>query len=166
MMAAQLAKSKNVHVCSTTRNDAKRPALLVNGVVNVFIDDGNIAETVREKFPEGVDFVLELVGTNTLKDSMQACRSGGVVCMTGILGNSWQFEHFAPMDDIPHAVRLTVYTGGAEDLDVEAFQEFLRKIETGKTEVNIDRVFDFGELVEAHAYMESNQAKGKLVVKV
>ena len=86
--------------------------------------------------------------------------------MTGILGNSWQFERFAPMDEIPHTVRLTVYTGGADDLDEEAFHRYLRELEEGEAEVNIDRVFEFSEVVEAHEYMESNQAKGKLVVRI
>lgn len=166
MMATQLAKSKGLFVCATTRNPAKQQALRANGVDEVFIDDGQIAAAVQTKYPHGVDCVLELVGTNTLQDSMRACRAKGVVCMTGILGNSWQFEHFAPMDEIPHTVRLTVYTGGAEDLDQAAFQQFLRELEEGEVEVNIDRVFGFAEVVEAHQYMESNQAKGKLVVRV
>jgi len=32
--------------------------------------------------------------------------------------------------------------------------------------VNIDRVFHFNDIVEAHRYMEENRAKGKLVVVV
>tara|TARA_Y100000588_G_scaffold334575_1_gene374142 strand:+ start:506 stop:1387 length:882 start_codon:yes stop_codon:yes gene_type:complete len=165
MMATRLAKSHGLHVCATTRNPAKEQALRDNGVDEVFIDDGHIAATVRRQFPQGVDCVLELVGTTTLKDSLHTCRAKGVVCMTGILGNSWEFERFAPMDEIPHAVRLTVYSGGAEDLDIEALQQFLGELERGEAEVNIDRVFAFDELVEAHEYMESNRAKGKLVVR-
>jgi NADPH2:quinone reductase len=51
-------------------------------------------------------------------------------------------------------------------LDQEAFQQFLRELEKGTVEVNIDRVFEFAEVVEAHQYMELNQAKGKLVVRI
>lgn len=166
MMATRLAKSKGMHVCATTRNTSKEQALRANGVDEIFIDDGHIATAVRNSFPKGVDAVLELIGTNTLIDSMGACRAGGVVCMTGILGNSWQFEHFAPMDEIPHTVRLTVYTGGAEDFDQREFQLFLTALEKGESAVNIDRVFGFDEVVAAHEYMESNQAKGKLVVRI
>jgi NADPH2:quinone reductase len=35
-----------------------------------------------------------------------------------------------------------------------------------KYPANLFRVFAFDEIVEAHRVMESNQAKGKLVVKV
>jgi NADPH:quinone reductase-like Zn-dependent oxidoreductase len=38
-------------------------------------------------YPEGVDKVLELVGTTTLEDSLQFAKQGGVVCMSGIVGN-------------------------------------------------------------------------------
>jgi NADPH:quinone reductase len=110
--------------------------------------------------------VLELVGTNTLVDSLNCCRPGGTVCMTGILGNSWSFDQFRPLEQIPHTVRLTIYTGGPADLDARAYNEFLRDIADGLIDPCIDRVFAFEDVVAAHEYMESNQAKGKLVVTV
>jgi NADPH:quinone reductase-like Zn-dependent oxidoreductase len=39
-------------------------------------------------------------------------------------------------------------------------------IANGRYSVNLDRVFHFEVIVEAHRYMEENRAKGKLVVKV
>jgi NADPH:quinone reductase-like Zn-dependent oxidoreductase len=53
---------------------------------------------VRRNYPQGVDKVLELIGTTTLEDSLHCAREGGVVCMTGIVGNQWAFESFAPME--------------------------------------------------------------------
>jgi len=35
-----------------------------------------------------------------------------------------------------------------------------------QAKVNIDRVFQFDEIVAAHRYMEENRASGKLVVLV
>jgi NADPH:quinone reductase-like Zn-dependent oxidoreductase len=113
-----------------------------------------------------VDRVLELVGIVTLRDSLKAVASKGIVCMTGILGNQWTLKEFMPMEAIPHTVKLTVYTGGAEDLSSEHLQQFVDGVTAGRNRVNIDRVFRFNEIVEAHRYMESNQATGKLVVLV
>jgi hypothetical protein len=31
--------------------------------------------------------------------------------MTGIVGNKWAFDNFAPMEAIPTAVSLTTYAG-------------------------------------------------------
>lgn len=78
----------------------------------MFIENGSIAQDVRKKYPDGVDKVLELIGTTTLVDSLQCAAQGGVVCMTGSVGNIWSLDNFNPMESIPTAVRLTVYSGG------------------------------------------------------
>ncbi len=164
LAATNLAHQMGLTVISTTRNQAKVPALKNQGVEHVIIDDGKIANSVREIFPEGVDRVLELVGTVTLLDSLKAAKPQGIVCMTGILGNEWILSEFNPLYDIPHTVKLTVYAGDSKDLSAASLQAFVEGVATGTNQVNIDRVFRFDEIVEAHRYMESNQATGKLVV--
>lgn len=166
MAAASLAKNMGLKVVSTTRNPNKIEILKEHGIDQVVIDDGTIARKVREIFPNGVDRVLELVGAKTLRDSLKCAAPGGIVCMTGILGNSWTLDEFTPMGDIPHTVRLTVYTGEAKDLSAGLLQEFVDSIASGKNQIKIDRTFTIDEIVEAHRYMESNQASGKLVVVV
>ena len=86
--------------------------------------------------------------------------------MTGILGNDWTLHEFAPMEMIPSTVKFTIYAGEAENLTGEQLQNFVDGIATGRYRVNINRVFRFEEIVEAHRYMENNQAMGKLVVLV
>ncbi|NQV53292.1 MAG: zinc-binding dehydrogenase [Flavobacteriales bacterium] len=164
MLACQLAKVKGLTVISTTRNPDKKSALLHNGADHVVIDEGSVIEQVRALFPNGVDKVLELIGTRTLKDSLKCIGKKGVVCMTGILGNEWTMKEFTPMDDIPSTGRLTVYTGGSMDLAQDLLQEFLEEVEKGNVHLNIDRIFKLDAMVEAHQYMEDNKAKGKIVV--
>lgn len=166
MAAANLAKNLGLKVVSTTRNPDKIELLKEHGVDEVIIDDGRIAPRVREIFSNGVDRVLELVGTTTLRDSLKCAAPGGIVCMTGILGNAWTLKEFTPMGDIPHTVRLTVYTGEAKNLSASLLQEFVDGVAIGKNQIKIDRTFTINEIVEAHRYMESNQASGKLVVLV
>jgi NADPH:quinone reductase-like Zn-dependent oxidoreductase len=72
-------------------------------------------------------------------------------------------KEFEPMGDIPPLVRLTIYAGEASNLR-EYLQVFLDNVAAGKIKINIDRTFNLEQIVEAHTYMESNQAKGKLVV--
>ncbi len=159
-------KKHGLKVISTTRNPDKVELLKEHGVDDVIIDDGTIAAKVGENSPNGVDRVLELIGTATLRDSLKCAAPGGVVCMTGILGNAWTLNEFTPMGDIPHTVRLTVYTGEARDLSANLLQEFVDGVASGKNHIKIDRTFTIDEIVEAHRYMESNQASGKLVVLV
>lgn len=47
-----------------------------------------------------------------------------------------------------------------------AFAGYLDDIAADSTQVSIDRVFGLEEIAEAHRYMESNQATGKLVVVI
>jgi NADPH:quinone reductase-like Zn-dependent oxidoreductase len=166
MLSCQLAKAKGLTVLSTTRKSEKKQALLDNGVDHVIIDNGNVKEQVRKLYPMGVDKVLELIGTSTLKDSLKCIAPKGVVCMTGILGSEWTMKEFTPMGDIPSLGRLTVYMGESKNLSKELLQEFIDEVEVGNIKLNIDKVFRLDEVAIAHQYMEDNKAKGKLVVKV
>ena len=151
---------------ATTRNEKKSAYLLENGADHVVIDQGSVKDAVRKLFPDGIDKVLELIGTRTLKDSLKCIRPKGMVCMTGILGNEWTMNDFTPMGDIPSLGRLTVYMGEANNLDHHRLQEFIDLVEKGSINLNIDRVFKLSDIVQAHNYMEQNLAKGKLVVLI
>jgi len=162
-MAAALAREQGLTVFATTRSEAKGAVLRADGSA-VIVDSGSIEPAARAARPDGFDRVLELVGTQTLLDSLRCARVGGVVCMTGILGGSWVLPNFQPMGDIPHGVRLTMYSGGPEDLTEADLAGFCAAVQAGRAEVPIDRVFAFDELVAAHEHMEGNRARGKIVI--
>ncbi len=164
LTAAVLAKRLGATVIATTRKSEREAMLKANGADHVVIDDGQIADVVRDLIPTGVDAVLELIGTTTLLDSLAATAQGGVVCMTGIVGNSWEFERFSPMGAIPTAVSLTTYSGGAEDFMATPLQDFINMVESGGAKVPIGKVFNIDEIVEAHRTMEQNKAGGKIVM--
>ncbi|MCW2529503.1 MAG: oxidoreductase [Pseudonocardiales bacterium] len=166
MATAVLAKRRGMEVFSTTRSPGKAAALKKIGVDHVLVDDGNVAEQVREIVAGGVDTALELVGTPTLPDTLRSTRVQGVVCFTGMLSNQWTVPDFYPIDYIPRGVRLTSYAGSAHDLPSEVLQEFLDAVAAGEAVVPIDRIYAFDQIVEAHADMEAGQTSGKLVVTV
>jgi len=164
LAAAAIAKRHGACVAATTRRPEREKLLRANGVDQVFIDTGSIAEQVREVSPGGVDKVLELVGTTTLMDSLRCVKQRGIVCMTGMVGNKWSIDNFSPMDAIPTAVSLTTYAGGADDFMLTPLQELVKQIAEGTLSVQIGRTFRLDEIVEAHRCMEENKAGGKIVV--
>jgi NADPH2:quinone reductase len=168
MAAASLAKDFGLRVIATTRDPAKADALRENGADDVIIDTGRIAEEVARRVPEGVDGVLELVGTVTLLDSLRCVRPRGIVCNTGILGNAWLLDRFDPLEDIPSTARLTTYGSSTTSAErsTAALQAIADGVEAGRYRPNLQRRFRFGEIVEAHRFMEENRATGKLVVLV
>jgi NADPH:quinone reductase-like Zn-dependent oxidoreductase len=135
-----------------------------NGADHVFIDTGEIAADVRQVFPDGVDKVLELVGTTTLLDSLQCAARYGSVCMTGMVGNAWELNQFSPMGAIPSTVNLTTYSGGSQDFIDTPLQTIVNEVEAGRMTPRIGRVFQLDDIVEAHRCMEDNAARGKIVV--
>jgi NADPH:quinone reductase-like Zn-dependent oxidoreductase len=164
LAAAAIAKNHGAVVASTTRRPDRDQLLRSSGADQVFIDTGAIAEQVKEVFPGGVDKVLELIGTTTLGDSLRCAKQRGIVCMTGIVGNKWSFEDFAPMEVIPTAVCLTTYDGGPEDFMAMPLEELVEQIAAGTLKVQVGRTFRLDEIVEAHRCMEENRAGGKIVV--
>ena len=164
LAAAAIAKSHGAFVAATTRNPEREKLLRASGVDQVFIDMGTIAKQVNEVCPNGVDKVLELVGTTTLKDSLRCAKQRGIVCMTGMVGDKWSFENFSPMEAIPTAVNLTTYAGASEDFMRTPFEDLIGQIEAGTLRVQVGKTFSLDEIVEAHRCMEQNKAGGKIVV--
>ena len=164
LTAAILAKRAGLRVLATTRREDRRDMLLQGGADEVFLDDGNIANALRAVHPQGVERVLELVGTTTLRDSLQCAATGGSVCMAGMVGNAWEFERFSPMDAIPTAVSLTTYSGGSDDFITTPLQDIIDAVQAGSFRPPIGRIFSIDEIVEAHRVMQDNTAGGKIVV--
>ena len=135
MAATVLAKLWDITVLSTTRNEMKAGALRALGVDHVVVDKGHVAKEVSDIVPGGVDAALELVGAPTLRDTLRATRSGGVVCFTGMLSNEWVIKDFYPIDFIPNGVRLTAYSGEASDLPGAVLQSFLDDVARGAAKV-------------------------------
>jgi NADPH:quinone reductase-like Zn-dependent oxidoreductase len=166
LAAAAIAKHHGAVVIATTRNPARSDLLRENGADQVVIDIGTISEQVREVSSGGVDKVLELVGTSTLKDSLRCARPRGIVCMTGMVGNAWSFSEFSPMEAIPSTVSLTTYDGGTSEFMMMPLAELTQLVESGTLRVNPGKIFKLDEIVEAHRCMEENRAGGKIVVLI
>jgi len=155
-----------LELTATTRSVSKAEELKAAGATHVLVDDGSIADQARAIYPKGFDRVLELVGTTTLLDSLQAVRRGGIVCMTGILGGAWVLSEFRPMSDVPTGVKLTSYAGESSDLTPAQLQEYVSLVETGELELKLGPNFPFEKLREAHTTMDENTAHGKIVMEV
>lgn len=161
---AVLARRIGARVLATSRRSGARELLERHGVEHVLVDDGDVSAGVRELVEDGVDGAVELVGTNTLKDTLAAVRPGGTVCFTGMLSDQWTIPSFYPMDWLPNGVRLTAYSGEASDLPADVLQAFLDEVEAGTASVPVGRVYRMDEIVAAHRDMEAGTLGGKGVV--
>jgi len=161
---AVLAKGRSMTVFATTRDPSRVELLRSVGVDYPLIDNGSVAEQVREVLPGGVDGAVELVGVNVMKDTLRAARAGGTVCFTGMLSDQWTIPEFYPMEWLPNGVRLTSYSGEAADLPAATLQQFLDDVAAGRAVVPIGRSYGIDEVVQAHRDMEAGVIAGKAVV--
>jgi NADPH:quinone reductase-like Zn-dependent oxidoreductase len=168
--AINIAVDGGATVIATTRNQARVPFLRSLGAAHVLIDDGRLAEQVREMGLK-VDAVLDLVGNNALRDSLQAVKGRGRVCQVGFLGGQNPVDGFNLIADLPTGVQLSFFGSfvlGTEDFPVDEIPvaEMIAKAEAGTYNAKPTRVFSFEDVAEAHRLVEANQAEGKMVVAV
>ncbi len=166
LAAAAIAKDLGATVLSTTRQPDRADALKAHGVDHVLVDTGQVAPTVRDLFPEGVDAALELVGTPTLPDTLASTRIHGTVCFTGMLSNQWIVPNFYPIAYLPRGVRLTAYGGGIGDLPAEVLQRYLDRLAVGDVSLGPVHVYALEQIRQAHTDMEQNRTFGKMVVTI
>lgn len=162
LAALQLAKSVGATVVSTTRTESKFEVLKRLGADFAILDDDRISERLSAIEPQGVDKILELVGTVTLNSSLKLVSEYGIVCMTGILGNQWVMDRFEPMVDIPTGVFLTTFT--STPVKERLLTHLFDHIKKHRIKVPIAKVFSLDQIGEAHRFMESDSANGKIVV--
>src|SRR3954470_2345891 len=146
MAATVLAKARGMTVLATTRRPERFEALREVGVDYPIVDDGEIACAVLEIVPGGVDVALELVGVDTLPDTMRATRLHGVTCFTGMLSQRWSVADWYPNDYIPHGARLTAYAGEASDLPAAVLQKFVDDAAAGHVTVPLFRTYRMEEI--------------------
>jgi NADPH:quinone reductase len=165
MAAISILNDLGANIIATTRKVERTEALLNAGANHVIIDDGKIAKKVKEIYPGGVDSILELVGSkNSLTDSMYALKNKGILCGTGMLGDEWGYE----LPKLPNGIKFTFHS--TEKIETVKYtpilQEIINRVESGRYNPNISKIFEFEDIVEAHRYMEQNKAIGKIVIKV
>jgi NADPH:quinone reductase-like Zn-dependent oxidoreductase len=163
LAAASIAGGLGLETAATTRRPGKAAALTAAGVHHVLVDDGG--PTVRSVWPDGPDYVLDLVGADTAADSLCLVRRGGTVCVAGSL-SGWVIPDFEPIAKIPSGTKLTAFhsdtlKGGA---GTAVLQRIIREVEDGRYRPHIDRVVGLDDIVAAHRYMENDEAAGKLVL--
>lgn len=167
--AMNLARHADVRVIATTRNAASAALLESLGATAVLREQDDVDAKVRASWPDGVDAVLDLVGNSTLPGSLKAARHYGKVCIAGFLGGLAPLAAFDPLHDMPTGVQLSLFasymlgTPGFALADIP-LQDIVACVERGEFQAKPARVFQFEAIPAAHRLIESNGARGKLVV--
>ena len=168
--AIDVARERGLEVLATTRSPERLALLRALGAEPI-LETGRLAGAIREARPQGVDAVLELVGTSTLVDSLACAKMGsGRVCFAGFLGGLDPLPGFQPLLHMPSGVRLSFFASAFELGTASAplagvpLQAIVDRVQAGSYRARVARVLPFEGMVEAHRLMESSGAGGKIVV--
>jgi NADPH:quinone reductase-like Zn-dependent oxidoreductase len=164
-----MARTLGVSVLGTTRS-AEKLALLADLGALPLLDDHTLAQQICARVPEGVDAVLDIVGTSSLLESLRWVRYGGRVAMAGFLGGASPLSAFDPLQHLPSGVQLSFFASAfmfgsdACPLSGIPFQSIVDGAAARRYAAAPAHVFAFDEIVAAHRLMESGTARGKIVV--
>jgi NADPH:quinone reductase-like Zn-dependent oxidoreductase len=150
LMAVQLAAARGAKVIATA-SPGRHDQLRKYGAIPVAYGDG-LADRVRAIGP--VDAALDLVGTDEALDTsveLVADRSR-IATIAG----------FAKAPELGVAI-LTEADGGQEIRDASR-APIVALAADGKLEVTVDKVFPLAEAADAHRYLQTGHARGKVVL--
>jgi NADPH:quinone reductase len=169
--AVDIAAHAGARVIATTRNPKRASSLEALGAREVELEAPDLPQRVRERHPQGVDAVLELVGNSTVVSSLTMVRRHGRLCMAGFLGGLGPIQSFMPVAQLPSGVHFSFF--GSFMFGTPAFpvsevplRTIVERVESGAYNAKPARVFRFDEISEAHRLMEAGTANGKIVVRV
>ena len=167
--AIQLAKGAGAKVFATASSDDKLQRLKELGLdegINYTRDDF-VAEARRLTDGRGVDVIVDSVGGQTLQGSINALAYRGRCISVGDAGRS-AAERIDISSMRPNNQTFSGYFLGAELLlrpsAYTMIAGLLETIARGDLKVVIDRTYPLSDAAAAHAYIESRQAFGRVLL--
>ena len=171
LAAVNIAAHAGAHVIATTRNPSRAATLEEAGAHEALLESVELSRGILERHPQGINAVLDIVGNTTLFDSLAMLQRGGHACVVGFLGGGGPLS-LEPVFQMPSGRHLSVFasalvTGMPEfPLAEIPFQTIVDRAAAGIYKARPVKVFRFEEIQEAHRLLESNEAVGKIVVRV
>jgi putative PIG3 family NAD(P)H quinone oxidoreductase len=170
LAALQLAKAKNIKTVGTSRTQDKLDKCEEYGLdVGILVGkETNFAGIIKEKIG-GVDVILDLVGAIYLQANLESLNLKGRLVLVGTPGGAKAELNFSlVMGKRAKIIGTVLRSRPTEEkaLATKAFAETVVPLLTyGAVQPNIDRVFKFEQIREAHEYLESNESFGKVVLE-
>src|SRR5215469_8887720 len=165
--AIQLAKRAGATVIATASSDERLERLKPLGMdhgINYQRDD--VAKAVMKLTDrKGADLVVDPVGGSTLQGSIMSLAYRGRISMVGAAGREAMTVDVSPL--MAGNRSLTGVFLGAEiatDRAHNMIQRLVEEAARGEFKVEIDRTFPLSQAAAAHAYIESRQAVGRVLL--
>jgi NADPH2:quinone reductase len=167
--AIQLAKRAGATVIATASSDQKLERLKALGLdhgIN-YATDSFVERTNQLTDSRGADIVIDSIGGQNLADSVAALTYRGTLVSVGAAARAGSAIEARSLWTRNNTLR-GVFLGGAilpeYDRIHPMIADMLQRVASGELHVEIDRSFPLAEAAAAHAYLESRQAFGRVIM--
>lgn len=164
LFALQFAKLAGAEVIVTSSSDEKlerAKALGADHLINYNTKPDWGRAALEISGGRGVDHVVELGGTQTLKQSMMAVRPGGMVSMIGVLSGATFGDILLPFV-VSRQVRMQGVTVGSR----QGMEAMCRAMALHGTKPVIDSVYPLAETAAAVERLEAGRHFGKICIEI
>lgn len=159
IFALQFAKMAGARVIATTGSEAKEASLLAHGadaVINYRTTPIWSDRVLELTDGRGADHALDVAGTVTLPESINATRVGGHISLVGILSGMTVDLNFLPA--LLKQIRLQGVLVGSRWQQME----MIRAIDQNRLKPLIAETYPLESMVEAFQFLESQRHFGKI----
>ena len=169
MAAIQLAKHAGATVLSTASSDEKLERLEALGMdhgIN-YAKESFVARTNELTESRGVDLVIDSIGGQNLVDGVAVLAYRGTLVSVGVAsraGSAVEAQLLWPGNNTLRGVSLAGAILPEYTRVHPMIADMLERVASGELHVEIDRSFPLEEAAEAHRYLESRKAFGRVVL--
>jgi NADPH2:quinone reductase len=168
MAAIQLAKQAGATVLATASSDEKLTRLRAFGLdhgINYATTD--FVEAAREFTGGGPDLVVDSVGGRTLQRSIDCAAYRGRIITVGNAGRDATKPDVSTLSG-QNKTLTGVFLAAELILNRERVHSMIQRhvaaVDAGKLAIEIDRTFPLAQAAAAHAFIESRQAFGRVLL--
>lgn len=171
LIACQWARSEGITLIGTAGTDEKCQLALEHGATHcVNYRDANWPAKVRELTGgKGVDVVMDAVGADTFKGSLDCLKPLGMMISFGNASGpvpAFTLAELAQRGSLK-ITRPTLFTHIADHQSCqEMAKQLFEKVSSGAVKIRIDQRFPLGQVAEAQRALEARKTTGSTVLEI
>ncbi len=171
LAALQLCKQKGIATATTASSEDKLAQCRDMGAkVTINYKEQDFAAVLKDTWPEGVNFVLDFVAGDYLNRNLKVlAQDGQIVYLAMLAGRFADNLDMALLLGKRARIQGSTLRNRSDSYKTELIHDFcengLPGFVDGNLSVNVDTVLPVEEVGKAHARLEANDSRGKIIVE-
>jgi len=167
----QLAKALGAKILVTSSKSKQEFCKALGADHCIDYTQQEFSEVIKDLFPSGVKLVIDFIGGSYFHSNLEVLSLDGTLVMLGFLGGV-KSNDLSLLPILSKRLTIKGSTLRSRSLSyrcklVEDFKtQCFNWLVTGRLKPNIDKIFPWESVQEAHRYMEENRNQGKVILSI